>query len=656
MRKASGMRLTNRLVAFVTLIVICAIFVIFIGGAVSFRKLGQDYLTHYLDGVVGVIDQELADPQGSQAISRWLPKLLKASNVVELEVGSTAGVVYSFQGLQPLTDRSILHESRYDLEHNPGFTVTMKSIPPYTEFTYSIGAMSSISLAIAIIILGLVWGMDWLRRQLHGSELLEHRGRLILAGRVEDNEVGDEREWPATASLALDKMIAELKDARQERSRFDTFIRTHTFLDQLTGAANRVLFDSRLQSMLQDQETHGAVILIRITDWEELLAEKGKAEADELIQDVGGILSNLIQRYPDTVLSRYFDAEFAILLSQQPAKEVKQFSHAMMNALERLSPPAPLEPDNWCHIGVTYCASGERRGRIMDEADMALRSAQLQGTNSWYAFKKDQQFEDARGSVRWRTLLDAIFSSGGPVLYQQPVQLVDGSPLHRELLSRIRDENGMLIKASRFLTAVEQVGFNARMDQCVVTKALHMLKSEPITESISVNLSVEALLEKNFVKWLRDELLQTPRTVLNRLSFEIPEGGLVKHLDAMRPVTRMLVGLGCKLVVDQAGRTIVSTHYIKDIRADYIKLHRSLVREINLRQENQLFVRSMLGACADSDVQVIAVGVENANEWQVLKQLGVNGGQGRYFSPEISAEHESESKNNTRKLFGKNTN
>ena len=136
-----------------------AIFVIFIGGAVSFRKLGQDYLTHYLDGVVEVIDQELADPQGSQAISRWLPKLLKASNVVEIEVGSSAGVVYAFEGLQPLADRSILHESRYELEHNPGFTVTMKSIPPYTEFTYSIGAMSSISRAIAIITSG--WSGAW---------------------------------------------------------------------------------------------------------------------------------------------------------------------------------------------------------------------------------------------------------------------------------------------------------------------------------------------------------------------------------------------------------------------------------------------------------------------------------------------------------------
>ncbi|ELR66312.1 MSHA biogenesis protein MshH [Photobacterium marinum] len=636
MRKASGMKLTNRLVAFVTLIVISAIFVIFIGGAISFRKLGQDYLTHYLDGVVEVIDQELADPQGAQSLSRWLPKLLKASNVVELEVGSPAGVIYSFKGLQKVNDPTVLHRNRYPLSHNPGFYIELKSIPPYTEFTYSLGAMSSISIAIMIIIMGLVWGMNWLRQQLHGSELLEQRGRLILAGKVDDNAVGDEMEWPATASLALDQMIAELKDARQERSRFDTFIRTHTFLDQLTGAANRVLFDSRLQSMVQDQETHGAVILIRIADWDELLAEKGKDVADELIQDVGMVLSNLIQRYPDTVLSRYFDAEFAILLSQQPVKEVKLFTGMLMKALDRLVPSSPLQPDNWCHIGVTFCASGDRRGRIMDEADMALRSAQLQGTNSWYLFKKEQQYEDARGSVRWRTLLDAVFNSGGPLLYQQPsIALDDQTVIHHELLARIKDENGVLIKASRFLTAVEQVGFSARMDRLVVTQALELLKHHPVDEPLSVNVSVEALLEKQFVRWLRDELLQTPRTVLNRLSFELAEGALVKHLDAMRPVARMLVGLGCKLVVDQAGRTIVSTHYIKDIKVDYVKLHRGLVREINQRQENQLFVRSMLGACADSKAQVIAVGIENEKEWRVLKQLGVHGGQGRYFASEL---------------------
>ncbi|WP_330961418.1 RNase E specificity factor CsrD [Photobacterium sp. 53610] len=635
MRKASGMKLTNRLVAFVTLIVICAMFVIFIGGAISFRKLGQDYLHHYLAGVVEVIDLEMIEPQGSQSLNRWLPKLLKASNVVTLDVSNDAGSVYQFRGQQKIDDPNILYRTDYPLTQNPGYVVRIQSIPPYTELTYSLGAMSSISLAIMIIIAGLVWGVNWLKRQLYGSELLEERGRMLLAGKLDDFAKGSEFEWPDTASLALDKLISELKDARQERSRFDTFIRTHTFLDQLTGSANRVLFDSRLQSVVQDQDNHGAVILIRISEWEELLLSKGKIVADELIQDVGMVLSNMIQRYPDSVLSRYFEAEFAIMLLQQPSKEINLFVSQLLKALERLTPAAPLHRDNWCHIGVTYFASGERRGRIMDEADMALRSAQLQGTNSWSVFQKDPQGEDTRGSVRWRTLLDGVFSQGGPQLYQQPAYLAEGKTLlHRELLARIRDENGLVLKASRFLPAVEQVGFHVRMDKLVISQALDLLKNGPTLDNFAVNVSVESLLDKAFVRWFRDELLQTPRPVLKRLSIEVPERNLSRHIDAVRTFLKMLTGLGCSLGVDQAGRTIVSTHYIKDVNISYIKLHRSLIREIDQRQENQLFVRSMLGACANTGVAVIAVGVENAREWQVLQQLGIHGGQGRFFEPE----------------------
>ncbi|MEI8594627.1 RNase E specificity factor CsrD [Photobacterium sp. Hal280] len=645
MRKASGMKLTNRLVAFVTLIVICAMFVIFIGGAVSFRQLGQDYLHHYLGGVVDVIDQEMADPQGSQSLARWLPKLLKASNVVSLDVSNDAGSVYQFQGLQKIDDPNILYHTEYPLTLNPGYFVSIQSVPPYTELTYSLGAMSSISLAIMIIIAGLVWGVNWLKRQLQGSELLEERGRMLLAGKLDDFAKGTDLEWPDTASLALDKLISELKDARQERSRFDTFIRTHTFLDQLTGSANRVLFDSRLQSVVQDQDNHGAVILIRIADWEELLLAKGKLVADELIQDVGMVLSNMVQRYPDSVLSRYFDAEFAIMLLQQPSKEVNQFVNQLLKGLERLTPSAPLSRENWCHIGMTYFASGERRGRIMDEADMALRSAQLQGTNSWYAFQKDVLGEDTRGSVRWRTLLDAVFSQGGPILYQQPAYLAgENVPLHRELLARINDENGVMIKASRFLPAVEQVGFHVRMDKQVISQALDLLKNGPTLDNFAINVSIESLLDKGFIRWFRDELLQTPRPVLKRLSIEVPERNLSRHIDAVRTFLKMVTGLGCRLGVDQAGRTIVSTHYIKDVNVQYIKLHRSLIREIDQRQENQLFVRSMLGACANSGVEVIAVGVENDREWQVLQQLGINGGQGRFFAPEMSVSQMSNKK------------
>ncbi|KJG10538.1 RNase E specificity factor CsrD [Photobacterium kishitanii] len=635
MRKASRMKLTNRLVAFVTMIVICAILVIFIGGALSFRKLGQDSLVHYLDGVVSVIDQELSEPQGSQALSRWLPTLLEASNVVTLTINDGDKQLFGFEGHQIVPDPNILYHHQYLLPLHPRYQVTIAAIPLYSEFTYSLGAMSSISLALLIVIVGLIRGVHWLRTQLYGSELLEERGRMILAGRVDQYAEGNDYEWPATASLALDQLISELKDARQERSRFDTFIRTHTFLDQLTGTANRVLFDSRLQSMVQDQDSHGAVILLRLSDWDELCSLQGKTIADELLQDISVILSNFIQRFPDTVLARYFDAEFAILIPQQPAKEIKIFTNQLLNAVERISPPSPMEQDNWCHIGVTYFHGGDRRGRIMDEVDTALRSSQLQGANSWNSFKKDHQWDKSRGNVRWRSLFDKTLVQGGPLLYQQPIIMaVDEEVMSYALLARINDDNGDIIKASHFMSAVEQVGYSVRFDRAVISQTLMLLKQQSADNSYAVNITTISLRDKKFVKWLRDELLQLPRPVLNRLLFEVSESMLVKHLDAIRPILRVLTGLGCKLVVSQAGRTIVSTYYIKDIKADYIKLHRGLVRDIHQRQENQLFVRSMLGACANSDAQVIAVGVETNKEWRVLQQLGVVAAQGRLFAAE----------------------
>lgn len=635
MRKASRMKLTNRLVAFVTMIVICAILVIFIGGALSFRKLGQNALVHYLDGVVSVIDQEIFEPQGPQALSRWLPTLLNASNVVTLTVTDNNHPVFDFKSDQVIPDPNVLYRHQYKLPSHSDYQVTITAIPLYSEFTYSLGAMSSISLAMLIVILGLMRGVHWLRTQLYGSELLEERGRMILAGRVEQYAEGNDYEWPATASLALDQLICELKDARQERSRFDTFIRTHTFLDQLTGTANRVLFDSRLQSMVQDQDNHGAVILLRLSDWDELCSQQGRTVAEELLQDISVILSNFIQRFPDTVLARYFDAEFAILIPQQPAKEIKLFTNQLLNAVERLSPPAPMEKDNWCHIGVTYFHSGDRRGRIMDEVDMALRSSQLQGANNWNSFTKDHQWDKSRGNVRWRTLIDKTLLHGGPLLYQQPIIMAaNDQVMSYALLARIQDDNGDIIKASNFMTAVEQVGYSVRFDRAVISQTLQLLKLQSATNSYAVNVTTISLRDKKFVKWLRDELLQLPRPVLNRLLLEVSENMLVKHLDAIRPVLRMLTGLGCKLVVSKAGRTIVSTYYIKDIKADYIKLHRGLVRDIHQRQENQLFVRSMLGACANSDAQVIAVGVESKKEWRVLQQLGIVAAQGRLFAAE----------------------
>ncbi|MEZ9565433.1 RNase E specificity factor CsrD [Vibrio artabrorum] len=638
MRYTPTLKLSTRLVAFVTVIVISAMFILFIGGTLSFKRIGQEYLDHYLVGIVDVVDKEMEDPDAAYSMQRWMPKMLQASNIVEMELSNKSGIVYRFKDTSPQIDPSRLYERSFVLDRNEGYRIEFKALPPYIGYNYSFEAMWSITLAVALIIFCLARGVQWLKGQLMGSEMLEERGRMLLAGQVEAYAKGDEREWPYTASEALDVLIEELQDARQERSRFDTFIRTHTFLDQLTGTANRMLFDNKLESALHESGARGGVLLIRIDEWEQVRDANDKPVTDSFIVEVGEVLSNIVQRYPDVMFSRYYDADFAVFIPHQGAKDIAKLAAQCLRQLDKITPPKPLATDNWCHIGVTMYVEGERHNLIMDEAETALKSAQLEQVNNWSRYPKQNTSELDRGSVRWRTLLDKALLPENLVIFTQRCYLMSDSDqaieLHQEVFTRIHDPDKGLLKSSRFMPAVEQVGYQAQIDQSVLTVLLKSLKESTKLTSYSVNLHVTPFANKHHFKWFRSELLQLSAQHRSQLAFEFSEGHLIAHLDYMRPVAKMLKGLGCKVIVGQAGRTIVSTHYIKDLKVNFIKLHRSLIKRIDQRHENQLFVRSLIGACGDSSTQVIAVGVETKQEKNTLIELGINGYQGRYFEEE----------------------
>lgn len=638
MRYTPTLKLSTRLVAFVTMIVVSAMFILFIGGTLSLRSLGKEYVEQSLQGIVEVVDKEMEDPDAAYSMQRWMPKMLQASNIIEMQLSSSYGVVYRYKDTSTRLEEGALYEKTYVLERNNGYSITFKVRPPYLGYNYSLQAFSSLSLAIALVVFCLVRGVKWLKEQLIGSELLEERGRMILAGRVEPFAKGDEREWPYTASEALDRLIEELQDARQERSRFDTFIRTQTFLDKLTGTANRVLFDSKLESALSESGAQGAVFLIRLDDWDSVVEEVGLQQANEFIVEVGHGLSNLIQRYPDVTLSRYYDAEFAIFAPNVNSKEVNTIATQCLKQMNRIVPPAPLDAENWCHIGVTNYQEGERQNRIMDEVETAVKSAKLQQMNTWNRFDKAFSKQDERGSVRWRALFDQVMVHDKIIVFEQACYLFGEQNQnqfdHSELFMRLRDPEKGILKASKFVSAIEMVGYQAVMDKTMLPVVIEHLKRATSAEKYSVNLYVTPFSERDYFKWFRNELLQLSIRQRAMLIFEFPESKVVKHLDYMRPVIKTLSGLGCQVAINQAGRSIVSTHYLKELPISYMKLHRSLIKRIDQRHENQLFVRSILGACEGSGTKVIAVGVDSDAERRTLIDLGVQGIQGRLLAAE----------------------
>src|SRR5690606_22124126 len=151
----------------------------------------------------------------------------------------------------------------------------------------------------------------------------------------------------------------------------------------------------------------------------------------------------------------------------QSAKDVANLASQCIRQLEKLHPPYPLDKENWCHIGITMYQEGERHNQIMDEAETALRSAQLQNNNNWSRFKKWNQIDEIRGSVNWRIIFETTLHDESVLLFGQPAYLLNNNQLdllHTELTCRIHDPENGIVKASRYMSALKQVGFESQMD------------------------------------------------------------------------------------------------------------------------------------------------------------------------------------------------
>lgn len=626
------MRFTTKLSAFMTLLVVLAMCLVLLGSTVSFFYLCQKKMEHRLQSIVTAYDQSLLQ-QPADKQREWLPLMMQAIGVVELSVKNQTSSLYHLK--LPAIYAPWNQESRYrtlalPMLHQPGAIMYFTYIDPLKSYTRSAYAAAMLSLIVVLVVLTLLLSFRWLRAQTAGQEKLERRAKRILNGEREYAIRGEDYEWPSCASRAIDHLLAELVDAREECNRVDTLIRTFAAQDAKTGLNNRQFFDNQLTTQLEEPGAHGVVMMVQLPDFDSLNDTNDHQQVQELMSSLINLLSIFVARYPSALLARYLNSDMVILLPHKTLKDAEVMAAQLVNAVGTLPEPHIIDRESLLHIGIVAYRRGEPAEQIMDHAEQATKNAGLYGGNGWYVYDT-QVPESGRGSVKWRTLLEQTLVGGGPRLYQKPVITVDGKIHHREVISRIYDGEKELL-AAEFMPLVQLLGLAERYDRQKIDRIIPLLALWP-GETLAFSLCVDSLLHRPFQRWLRNTLLQCRKSDRKRIIFELAEADVCQHIDQIRPMIRLLLGVGCKVMVSQAGLTVVSTSYIKSLRVEMIKLHPGLVRNINSRYENQLFVESLAGACAGIHAKVFAAEVLTREEWQTLQEKGVYGGQGHFFVP-----------------------
>jgi len=455
----------------------------------------------------------------------------------------------------------------------------------------------------------------------------------VWANRYNKNEKF--RFYLTSKSYSLVNTIRNLNqaksDAQKSGHKADHYIRSQTFLDSHTGLGNRLYFEHRLDSVLQeDDKVYGAVLLIQFGMLDMIRDRDGKSSVALILQQYSEILKEYVDDTAQSVVSRVSDNDFAILLPYIDGNEVERIALSILRMSQKVKLPDYVDTNMVCHIGADMYDREDTTFNIMAEADMALRAAQLHGPSGWFMYDSGElPASEIKGSVRWRTALQNAIDTRSFVLFYQPVIDVDSQVHHYEVLARMEGSNDELINAKVFFPMAKKCGLIPAIDKQILINVIEVIEQGTLVP-ISVNIHIDSWLNREFCNWLIHFLKQNVKFT-KYLIFEISEFELAQNAKNLSSMLAAVCRFRVQLMIDQVGLYVLDTAYLDYLDVNYLKLHQSLVNQIQTRAENQMFIRSLQGVVSNRDIKIFAAGVESEQEMTTLTRFGIHGLQGHFI-------------------------
>ncbi|MFZ5798086.1 MAG: EAL domain-containing protein [Desulfobulbus sp.] len=514
--------------------------------------------------------------------------------------------------------------------------VMVESHPGYAYKTLWETAVRTTFWFVAMGIGVLIVGGFGLRLLLKPLKRVEHQAETLCKRQYEIQE-----KLPRTRELrrvveAMNRMTFKVKDMFEEQARIAERLRKNAYHDSLTDLGNRRYLEGQVNAIVEHEEStaKGSFLLVQINDLQEINQEKGFQAGDELLKKVGEHLRKATVHVAHGALARLTGGDFGLFLPDASPGDAEQIAREITTGLAQLAVEGLTLSGNVGQVGGVCYSRPTNLGQLLSGADTALRAAQQKGGNSWHIDTlADRPDAAAQGRERWRDILTQTLRDRNIQLYVQKTVLCNdlAGVLHLEVFSRIREESGNLLSAGMFLPLAERLGLVSDLDRIVLEKAMQTKVSALGIGQLAINVSPTSLKDEKFRQWLLNSLAVLPDTA-PRLRFEFVEFSAVQHLDLIRGFGAQAQELGHGYGIDHFGHSFANFGYLKSLRPDYVKIDRAYTDELKSRESDSYFFIGSLTSVAHSlDIMVIAEGVENEEQFALLKELNLDAIQGYHF-------------------------
>lgn len=413
-----------------------------------------------------------------------------------------------------------------------------------------------------------------------------------------------------------------------------TDITERRLIDSVTGQPNETCFRERLHDLLEAGQSR-SIILLAIDRFNTLLEAMESRALYRLLNDV---CAKLLEIVPTTALvARFSSGTFAIMVDRR-LPSLDHLCERIVGDMRRGHVTGPAQMPLTVSLGAVHDTDPHLTvDTLLTSAWTALRQARASGGNQAVLFTPELREISCQSIEAQRLLRDALDQGRIEPVFQPIVDMAGGALRGFESLARIRAGDGSVIGPGRFIPVAEETGMIVELGAQMLQRSASLFRTLQEKGAIgadvffSVNVAANQFSQDNFVHMVLDVIDRTgvdPR----RLKLEVTESALINGLDLVLQQLTELRRRGIRIALDDFGTGYSSLSYLRHLPVDTIKIDQSFVSRMRSEQSNQTIVQTICGLARMLSLDLIAEGVEEQSDADLLAQMGVQLGQGYLFS------------------------
>ncbi len=435
-----------------------------------------------------------------------------------------------------------------------------------------------------------------------------------------------------------ERLLTELA----ERKLVDAKLQYLVIHDQLTGLLNRSSLEQHIQLTLNRNSSRNfsqdSVLLFIDLDRFSLFNElEGFDVGDRLLIEVIGLIRSTLNNVG--LFARIDSDKFGLYLENSTVQRAEIWSKKIKIALDGFRfLIGAIAYNITASIGLSSLNSAKSMlhpQELISQAHQACCMAKTYGGDTvWKYDSEDSVVRERHRDIYWVPIIrDALINERFFLVFQPIVRLINGEVSHYEVLIRLRAEEGVVVSPGEFIPAAERMGLIHGIDLWVVESAIDYLAALPVELShiaLAINLSSVAFLDLSLLPMIKQKLEMTGVRA-ERLTFEITETAAVENYKQTRSMINHIRALGCHFALDDFGAGFCSFNYLKNFPVDYVKIDGQFIQNLVKDETDQMLVRSMHQIAKKMGKKTIAEFVECPETIKLLREIGINYGQGYIF-------------------------